>query len=163
MQLPTDYVEQLKREYPCRDGDNGWIAVRTLIPRALSAGTTWERILAGTKAYKAHCDKKGLTGTELVKQARTFYGPGQYFEEWADMQPIQTPQQRAQEARWAGLQARREAIGFRGPTVHDSPDTYETALRQAERERLESTGSRHSPVARDIPNVVTMLLAKKAV
>lgn len=86
-ELPSDYLEILKSEYPKRLGDQGWIHVRTLVPRALSAGATWERILKGTRAYRMHCDGTNKTGTELTKQARTFYGPGQYWEEWADMEP----------------------------------------------------------------------------
>jgi len=135
MNLPPDYVEQLKKEYPRRDGDNGWVHVRTLIPRALTAGATWERILAGTRAYKAYCDKNGKTGTELVKQARTFFGPNQFWDEWADMEPVKTPRQAAEEVRWAALRVRAEACGFRSPTAVESPDVYETAMRQAERER----------------------------
>jgi hypothetical protein len=135
MNLPTDYVEQLRREYPQRLGDNGWIAVRTLIPRALSAGATWERILCGTRAYRAHCDSTGKTGTELVKQARTFFGPQQYWEEWADMQPAKTAHQQLQEKRWEALKQRAGACGFRPPTPVESPDVYETALKFFERER----------------------------
>lgn len=161
MNLPTDYLEQLKLEYPKRDGDNGWLHVRTLIPRALSAGACWERILRGTKVYRAHCDRKGLTGSEMVKQARTFYGPGQYFEEWADMTPHVSAQERAQAARWAGLQARQAACGFRSPTSVESPDVYELQLRSAEREHEESRRSYSRTAARDMPNVVTMLSQAK--
>lgn len=156
MELPTDYLEQLKAIYPRRLGDNGWIHVRTLIPRALTAGASWERILAGTRAYRSHCDETGKTGTELVKQARTFYGPTMYFDEWADMLPVQTPRQKAEEARWAALRVRGEACGFRPPTAHDSPDSYETALRQAERERG-SCQSSASPVR----SIVTALSVAK--
>lgn len=163
MALPDNYLEQLKREYPRRDGDNGWLAVRTLIPRALSAGLSWERILQGTRAYRAHCDRKGLTGTGLVKQAKTFYGPDQYFEEWADMQPVQSPQERAREARWAGLRARSAAIQFRDPTAMESADVYETVLRRAEREHEECKASYQQSEARDVPNVVSMLTRAKVV
>jgi hypothetical protein len=161
--LPVDYLEQLKRCYPRRLGDNGWLHVRTLVPRALSAGASWERILAGTQAYAEHCNATGKTGTELVKQAKTFFGPCQYFDEWADMQPIETPKQRAEAARWTGLAARSAAIRFRPPTAMESPDVYETALRLAERECRECTGSLEGSRARDMPNVVSMLARQKAV
>lgn len=131
--LPTNWLEILRREYPRRDGDNGWIHVRTLVPRACSAGCSWDRILAGTRAYRAHCDRKGLTGTEMVKQARTFYGPTQYFDEWADMEPVKSAQQVRDEVKWGKLKARAAACGFREPWPVDSPDTYETALREHER------------------------------
>lgn len=163
MQLPTDYLEQLRAEYPRRDGDNGWLHVRSLVPRAITMGATWARILKGTRAYKIHCDRKGLTGSELVKQARTFFGRDQWWEEWCDMAPVQTPQQLAQAARWVGLKARSAAIGFRDPTAMESCDVYETVLRRAEREYEDSTGSRRAPIARNIPNVINMLAKAKAV
>lgn len=134
MQLPNDWLEVLKKEYPSRDGDNGWVHVRTLVPRAvMTMGVRWDRILAGTRAYKAHCDRKGLTGTELVKQAKTFYGPAMYFDEWADMQPVKSAQESRDEAKWLKLRARADACGFRLPYPVDSTDTYETALRDHER------------------------------
>ena len=157
-ELPSDYVEILKKEYPRRLGDNGWLHVRTLVPRAVTMGATWARILAGTRAYKAHCDSTAKTGTELVKQARTFYGPSQYFDEWADMEPIQTPRQSAEAARWAGLRARSEAIGFRAPTAVETTDSYETVLRRAERERMEAC---QRPASSAPGNVVAMLAKAK--
>lgn len=163
MQLPPDYLELLKKAYPRRLGDNGWLYVRTSVPRALTCGAIWDRILAGTLAYAEHCNVTGKTGTELVKAAKTFYGPCQYFDEWADMQPVVTPQQRVQEARWVALQARRAACGFRPPTPIESPDVYETQLRSAEREQLESSGTYSGQGARNIPNVVAILTQAKRI
>lgn len=142
MRLPEDWLEHLRREYPKRDGDNGWIAVRTLVPRAITAGATWDRILAGTRSYRRHCDEKGKTGTELVKQAKTFYGPQNYFDEWADMEPVKTPQQAREEAIWASLNERARRIGFREPWGVESHQVYETALREAEK------GARVTPLRR---------------
>lgn len=159
--LPDNYLEQLKAIFPARDGDNGWFHVRTLIPRALSAGARWDRILAGTQAYRTHCDRKGLTGTEMVKQARTFFGPAQYWEEWADMKPPVSAHERAQAAQWAVLRARQAAIQFRDPAAVESPDVYETMLRQAERECRERTGSYSREAAKSIPNVVSILTQAK--
>lgn len=120
-------------------------------------GATWDRILAGTRAYKAHCDKTGKTGTELVKQARTFFGPQMYFDEWADMQPIQTPRERAEAGRWEALRVRAAACGFRAPTAVESPDVYETAMRQVERERA----AYPQPASGGPGNVVSMLTKAK--
>jgi hypothetical protein len=142
MNLPGDYVEILKAEYPRRLGDNGWIHVRTLIPRALSAGATWERILAGTRAYKRHCDTTGKTGTELVKQARTFYGPAQYWDEWADMPAPVTKE--SQE--WERLKARNRTVwsfgidmsDFREPRPGETPDDYRKAQDAEHARRVEA-------------------------
>ena len=41
----------------------------------------FDDILEGTKAYAKWCDYTGKTGTELVKQARTFYGRDQWWDE----------------------------------------------------------------------------------
>lgn len=163
MTLPADYLDQLKKIYPRRLGDNGWLHVRSLVPRALTMGASWDRILTGTLAYAEHCNVTGKTGTELVKAARTFYGPCQYFDEWADMPPIETPKQRAEAARWAGLRARSAAIQFRDPTAVESADVYETVLRRAEREHEECRASYGGTGARDVPNVVSMLARQKAV
>lgn len=162
--LPTDYLERLKDSYPSRDGDNGWLYVRTAIPRALSAGSTWERIQKGTLAYRAHCDRKGLTGTDKVKQARTFYGPDQWFEEWADMEPVIDARAAALQARWAALHRRRLAIHFRPPSEMETVDSFETTLRQAEREH--GNGSYGDPTARSVPEmrqVVSILAHSKKI
>lgn len=132
IELPGDWWEQLKREYPKRLGDNGWIAVRTLVPRALSQGATWDRVLAGTRAYRSHCEKEGIVGTAFVKQAKTFFGPSMYFDEWADMQPVKSAQEIAKERRWETLRERARAVSFRDPYPVESPDVYETQLKQAE-------------------------------
>lgn len=135
MDLPSDWFEQIRKEYPRRDGDQGWVAVRTLIPRAITYGSSWEEILNGTRAYKAYCERKGIAGTEYVKQAKTFYGASQaWLEDWTPP-VVQSPQQLAVERRWDSLRARASAAGFREPHAVESPDVYETQLRAFERER----------------------------
>lgn len=136
MNLPTEYWEILKAEYPRRYGDQGWIAVRTLVPRALTGGATWEEILEGTRAYKRFCDATGKTGTELVKQARTFYGPQQLWSEDYSPPPAKrTAKEQVLDQRWEALRARGVSAGFRAPWPIESPDAYETALRMHERDR----------------------------
>lgn len=133
--LPPDYLEILKAEYPRRYGDQGWIAVRTLVPRALTAGATWEEILEGTRSYRRFCDATGKTGTELVKQAKTFYGSQQLWtEDYSPPQPKRSAQELALEQRWERLRARGVSAGFRAPLPVESPDVYETALRMHERD-----------------------------
>jgi hypothetical protein len=134
--LPSDYWEILKQEYPRRYGDQGWIAVRTLVPRAITGGATWKEILEGTRAYRRFCDATGKTGTELVKQAKTFYGFNQLWtEDYAPPQPKRSAAELALESRWNALRARAVSLGFRAPMPVESADVYETALRFHERDR----------------------------
>lgn len=133
MDLPADYLEQIRAVYPKRSGDHGWQVVRTLIPRAITAGHSWERIINGAKAYAVHCQRKGMVGTEFVKQARTFFGPDAWFDEWADMD-TRTPEQIKQDARMADLSARAQKLGFRAMLPQETPEAYETQLRHAERD-----------------------------
>lgn len=70
----------------------------------------------------------------MVKQARTFYGPEMWFDEWADMQPVKSQSQILADRRMESLKERARAIGFREPSAVESADVYETALKHAERE-----------------------------
>lgn len=156
MSLPADYLDQIKAVYPKRWGDQGWLHVRTLIPRALTAGATWEEILQGTKAYAAYCDARGITGSEHVKCARTFYDyrTQGWTEDYAPPPRPKTAADQRLEARWDSLKARATAIGFRPPTPVESADVYETTLRQVERERSYATPSaNHDPSA----NILTLV------
>lgn len=79
---PPEFLE-LRRIYPKRAGDQGW-------PRALQAcrarireGCTWGQIIEGAERYARFIEATGKTGTEYVKQAQTFCGPGKPFlESW---------------------------------------------------------------------------------
>lgn len=134
MNLPSNYVEILQAEYPKRYGDQGWIAVRTLIPRAITAGSTWNEILEGTRSYKRYCDMTGKTGSELVKQARTFYGANQLWtEDYSPPEKAKNPVEQALERRWEGLRKRAQTVGFRAAYPVESADVYETALKLFER------------------------------
>ena len=126
-QLPPDWLEQLRAIYPRRDGHQGWMQVRTVAPRALTAGATWERMLAGTKAYRAHCERKGITGTDFVAQAKTFFGPQMLFDEYADMPAPISEAERKEAESMQKLIARRAAIGlpnFREPYPNETSDEY---------------------------------------
>lgn len=69
----TDF-KQLRDAYPKRSGGQGWVAAERLVTGHISNGVPFDDILEGTKAYAKWCNYSGKTGTELVKQARTFYG-----------------------------------------------------------------------------------------
>jgi len=131
--LPEDWLEQLKALYPRRSGGHGWGALPRLIRKALASGATWESLLQGTKSYRGYCDREGLTGTNFVKQARTFYGSdGWWQESYEPEAKPKLPAQIALERRWQALRDRADLCGFRGPTPLESADVYETQLRFAE-------------------------------
>jgi hypothetical protein len=165
MLLPPDWLEQLQAVYPRRDGPHWWVRVRTILPQSVSAGATWDQILAGTKGYAAYCDRQGFSGTSYVKPACNFfdYRTQGWGEDFSVPEKPKSPAERVQEARWAALQARRAACGFRPPTPIESPDVYETQLRSAEREQLESRGTYSGQGARSVPNVVAILTQTKRI
>ena len=86
--LPDDWLQQLKDAYPKRYGGQGWAALRRLVPARIAEGFTWDEILDGTKAYKKFCEHTGKTGSELVKQAKTFFGRDAWFSEDYDIPEI---------------------------------------------------------------------------
>lgn len=112
MTLPVDWLGQIKAVYPKRRGDQGWGNLKALVPRAVAAGADFERMLLGASKYAKHCDREGLTGTAMVKQAATYFGRGEWWEEWADMD-LRTPAEIAAEAKWADLERRAKALGFK--------------------------------------------------
>jgi hypothetical protein len=79
--LPDNWFELLKNEYPKRPGGQGWGSVKKLVPRAIQSGATWDEILAGTKAYKKWVQSSGKAGTEYIRMAQTFFGPGEWWAE----------------------------------------------------------------------------------
>ena len=79
--LPTDFLDQIKAVYPKRVGGQGYGHVKKRIPQLIQAGETWEGLLEGAKRYAALMDATGQTRTPYVMQARTFYGPGEWWLE----------------------------------------------------------------------------------
>ena len=83
MDLPEDWLEQLRAHYPRRSGGQGWGNVPRLVRARIRGGCSFESILAGTTDYRQHCEATGIVGTEFVRMAQTFYGPGCWFlEDW---------------------------------------------------------------------------------
>lgn len=100
----------LKSIYPKRSGDQKWREARMAINARLSEGHTWAEILDGAHRYADWCRITGKVGTETVKQAATFCGPGKPFLE--DFTPPPTKA----DVRLAGNidafeQARRQLFG----------------------------------------------------
>lgn len=109
--MNEELMKRLRATYPKRDGGHGWGVVPRLIEKAVANGADVERIELGTKNYAIHCQKKGMVGTEYVQQARTFYGPGNWWDEWAD-QDMRSPREIAQEREWGDLESRARKLGF---------------------------------------------------
>lgn len=130
--MVEELVQRLKQIYPKRDGGHGWGVVPRLIEKAMAGGATVERIELGTANYAKHCQKKGMVGTEFVQQARTFYGPGCWWDEWADKDMRSSAEIAADNAK-AALTARAARIGFRSPAAGEPAFRYEAALVEAER------------------------------
>lgn len=130
MTLPADWLDQLRAAYPKRRGDQGWGAVRRLVPRAVADGATFDQLLTGAKHYAKHCDREGLTGTPMIKQAATYFGRDCWWEEW--QVPQLTPAEVAEERRWADLQKRAEALGFKEVDRSRGLSVAEHAIRMAE-------------------------------
>ncbi len=79
----TDF-KALRAAYPPRGGNQGWTPAERLVTGHIRKGADIDDILEGTKAYAKWCDHMGKTGTELVKQAQTFFGRDKWWaEDWS--------------------------------------------------------------------------------
>jgi hypothetical protein len=133
----TAEFEAVWASYPKRPGNSKADAFKAWNAR-LTAGATVEQLADGTSRYAAYCDASDKTGTEYVKLAATFFGPGEhYLADWtvsevkptpapATQQPLTVPSNAAErtaaelaarevrldtpEARAANDAARREAM-----------------------------------------------------
>lgn len=69
--------------YPRRQGGNSRKNAEVRYRKAVKSGVDAECILAGVRAYAAHCDATGKTGTEWVKTAEAWLN-GRYWEsDWS--------------------------------------------------------------------------------
>lgn len=132
MTLPDNWFDQLKAAYPKRDGGQGWPIAATKAAASIANGVEFERILKGTRNYAEYCKRKGKVGTELTMQAQRFYGTGQYWDEFADMD-LRTPSEIATERAKASLVQRAAKAGFRQPSPGEPDFRYEQALKEEER------------------------------
>lgn len=75
--------EQAWASYPKRYGSNPKRAAYRAWHATLKRGSAPSELLSGTQRYAAWCDAEGKTGTEFVKQARTFFGREEHWrEDW---------------------------------------------------------------------------------
>ncbi len=132
MTLPAEWFEQLRAAYPKRDGGQGWPIAATKAMASIANGADFARLLLGTKNYAEYCKRKGKVGTELTMQAQRFYGPGQDWDEFADMD-MRTPAQIAAERAREALLQRAARVSFRPPNPGEPDFRYEQALKEAER------------------------------
>lgn len=132
--MVEELVKRLRSIYPKRDGGQGWAVVPRLLERALANGADVERIELGVANYARHCQKKGIVGSEFVQQARTFFGPGQWWDEWADMD-VRTPAEIALDGQWQRLEARAKALGFKEVDRSRGLATVEYAIKAEEDKR----------------------------
>lgn len=86
---PEGFVECWSA-YPKREGGNSRADALKAYRSRLKAGASSADLLAGTKRYAAYCVSKGIVGTAYVKQAATFFGPGDHWKESWDI-PSATP------------------------------------------------------------------------
>lgn len=145
MSLPENWLEELQKIYPRRTGGQGWGALPRLIQKILARGGTWPQLLAGAKSYRNHCDREGLTGTSYVRQARTFFGPDDWWNESYEPEAVpKLPHQVMLERRWQALKDRAYNSDFRQPTTIEmkcDPSAFESQLA-----RFESFGSNVTPI-----------------
>lgn len=75
--------ERLRSIYPKRDGDHRWHNAYQAYLARLKDGATHMEIEDGVLRYAKYCKRKGIDGTQFVKQAATFLGTNRcYLEAW---------------------------------------------------------------------------------
>lgn len=67
--------------YPKREGGNSRADALKAYRSRLKTGAASADLLAGVKRYAAYCVSKGIVGTAYVKQAASFFGPGEHWQE----------------------------------------------------------------------------------
>jgi len=67
------------QEYPERAGGNSKHDGRKAFLARLKAGASPDDLLGGLRRYAAYCEAMGMVGTQYVKQAATFFGPGEHY------------------------------------------------------------------------------------
>ena len=88
----TEEFEKAKDTYPKRDGDQRWQKAFGHFRAARRKGEPLDSILDGLRRYAAWCERKGLVGTDKVKQAATFFGPEKCWREpWEAPERPYTP------------------------------------------------------------------------
>ena len=79
--VTNNLFEQAWELYPKRAGGNSKSAALKAWDARVREGVAPDDMLEGLKRYAAFVSQTGKTGTEFVKQARTFFGPDRHFED----------------------------------------------------------------------------------
>jgi hypothetical protein len=82
---PTDpsWLAEFQKYYPKRGGDPNWRGAARAGNARIADGHIPDEFFAGARRYAEFCRITGKIGTEFVKQAATFLGPGKPFlEPW---------------------------------------------------------------------------------
>lgn len=134
MQIPDDWLDQLKAAYPARRGGQVWPAVIRLVTRHFEDGCEFEPMLKGAQNYRTYFARRGELGSEYVMMARTFFGRDMHWLEWAEMD-MRTPAEIALDAKWEALEARARALGFKEVDRSRGLATVEYAIKHQEDQR----------------------------
>jgi len=79
--LDDNYFAEIWASYPKRAGSNPkQRAISAFHARCRGTKQEAERIINGVARYAKFCEAPGKTGTELVMQAATFFGPDKHYE-----------------------------------------------------------------------------------
>lgn len=78
--MPDGFAECWS-DYPKREGGNSRADAIKAYRGRLKTGALPADMLAGVRRYAAYCASKGIVGTSYVKQAATFFGTGDHWQE----------------------------------------------------------------------------------
>lgn len=126
----TPEFEEAWAQYPARPGNSKAAAFKAWLAR-VKAGASPAEMIAGTIKYAAYC-KHHRTEPQYVKQAATFYGPGEHFAaDWSIPRALEPRRQladRRQEAddqkAAASAVAKARLLGHR-PSPPDDDMTFD--------------------------------------
>ena len=74
-----DLFDEAWAAYPKREGGNSKPEAMKAWKARIRLGVKAEDLLAGVRRYAAYCAAKGTTGTQYVKTAAAFFGPGEHW------------------------------------------------------------------------------------
>jgi len=130
-----EFTSIVRPLYPKRTGDQRWEAAKSHYRAARKAGEAMDAIVSGVERYAVFCAATGKTGTELTKQAATFFGREKC---WRDPWEIPPPASREGPA-WKNSRAPVEPSRGAESTVL-TPDEdvrkYQERLRRERAERV---------------------------
>jgi len=157
--LPTDWLDQLKTEYPKRSGPMRWPRVFLPVRRALM-DVTWSEIIEGIKRYKAYAIASGKEGSDFVIGPESFFKDEIYKEQFEHKAP-QDPkiiEARAKEADFLHRAMEHANLLDIKRYPHESAAALETRCMLAETQR--PSKSICSGNSEDMASRVTSLTAR---